>query len=119
MKKLNLILILVLIAIGGIWGYSNLRKEKTGYILINDLYSKFEMKKQMEIKYKEVINARQHILDSLSIQLRILANELEASKAKDKKSVAIYNYKREEYYQKQKQVQEDNQKLTEEYDAQI
>src|SRR5262249_19778606 len=92
---------------------------KTGYVLIEELYSKFELKKEMEKKFNEAKNERQKILDSLDIQLRLMVNKLDKEKKKDKKEIENYNFKRQEFYEKQKSFAQDNKNLTDEYDKQI
>ncbi|TAH42092.1 MAG: OmpH family outer membrane protein [Bacteroidetes bacterium] len=94
-------------------------KPRTGFILINDLFSRFEYKKEVERKFLATKNERQQILDSLAVQLRLLSFEIEKGKFKDEKNVAIYNYKREEFYQKKKAFEEDNVNLSNQYDAEV
>ncbi len=94
-------------------------KPKTGYILIHDVYQKFEMKNELEKKYKYTHDERQKILDSLGIQLRLLANKIESDKGKIKSEVDFYNYKREEYLHKKSEMEEDNTQMSEQFDAAI
>lgn len=94
-------------------------KPRTGYILINDVYEKFDMKMELEKKYKYSHDQRQKILDSLGIQLRLLANRIENDKGKNGADVEMYNFKREEYLQKKGKMEEDNTQLSSQYDAAI
>jgi len=96
-----------------------LSRKKTGYVLINDLYSKFELQKEYTQKFERTKNERQKILDSLAINLRILANQIQEEKMKDKERIDAYNYQREAYLQKQKTFEEDNAQLVKQYDEQI
>jgi len=98
---------------------SHISAPRTGYVLIEELFSKFEMKKEMERKFNYTKNQRQKILDSLAIQLRIFANKLDAEEIKAKKEIEAYNYMREEYYQKQHSFEEDNKQLSSQYDREI
>ena len=92
---------------------------KTGYILIGDVFSKFQMKKDLEKKYEEVKNQRQRILDSLAIQLRVFSNDLKNQKTISAQEEERYNYLRQDYIQKKQQFDEDNKQMTGQYDKQI
>jgi len=105
---------IIMVAVSGM----NFRP-RTGYILITKVYSDFEMKKELEKKFTATRNQREKMLDTLAIQLRLLANELDASKTRDEKKIASYNYKREEYLQKRKTFDEDNTALSAQYDKEI
>ena len=92
---------------------------RTGFILLTSVYSNFDMKKELEKKFTETKKEREKLLDSMAIQLRILANQLDSQKVHDQKLITIYNYKREEFLQKRKSFEEDNKQLSDQYDKQI
>jgi len=99
------------------WEHSH--KSKTGYIIIGEVYSSFDLKKESEKKFTEVKNYRKKILDSMAFTLRIMAKKIDGEKAKNKEDVDSYNQKREEFYQRQKTFDEDNKQLTAKYDQEI
>jgi len=119
MKPTRIVLIVAAIVIGAAIAHLELSRKKTGYVLINDLYSKFELRKEYTQKFERTKNERQKILDSLAINLRILANQIQQEKMKNKERIDTYNYKREDFLQKQKTFDEDNAQLIKQYDEQI
>jgi outer membrane protein len=99
------------------WDHSH--RPKTGFIIIGEVYSQFDLKKENEKKFTEVKNYRKKILDSMAFTLRILAKKIDGEKAKNKEDISSYNLKREEFFQRQKNFDEDNKQLTAKYDQEI
>lgn len=118
-KIIAMIVLVSVVSMASIFIYKNISKPKTGYILVNDVFSRFEMKKEMQKKFEETKKERQKILDSLAIQLRIIANEIEKEKLSNKKNVAFYNLKREEYLNKKNVFIDDSKQQSEKYDREI
>lgn len=99
--------------------YKEANPEKTAFITIQDVYSNFDMKKEMEKKYTSVKNARDKILDSLNLELKILAGKIENSSKKDEAKMEDFNLKRDEFLQRKKSYEEDNDALSKKYDQEI
>lgn len=92
---------------------------KTAYIIIQEVYNGFEMKKEMEKKYLDVKNARDKILDSLSFELKMIADQIKQEQEKNKETISLFELKREEYFQRKQKFDEDNAALTQKYDSEI
>ncbi len=117
-KILILLVILLVCAISWIV-YQNQSTPKTGFILIQDLYSGFNMKKEIEKKYQQTKNARDKILDSLTLELKILAKKVQSEQEKNKLTLEGFNAKRDEYMQRKQTYEEDNNALAKQYDKEI
>jgi outer membrane protein len=118
-NKFTLLTILLLIGAISWIVYQNRSIPKTGYILIQDVYNGFEMKKQMEKKYLQTKNARDKILDSLAFEVKIIANKIKVEEEKNKATIDNFNLKRDEYFQRKQNFDEDNTALTKQYDQEI
>jgi len=119
MKKLSPVLILLSIGIGIAALYNSLStKHKIGYVVIQEVFNEFNLKKELEKKYDGVRNARKKILDSIQIDLSILSKKIETKTATEEEK-NIFERKRMEYAQKGRAFDEDNVVLTREYDSQI
>lgn len=122
MSKKNIAVVLLTILFGSaiIWIIVKQRNlPKTGYVLISEVYNSFEMKKEMEKKYLLVKNSRDKILDSLELELKILGSKIKKEEEKNKTTIEDFTYKREEYLQRKKTYDEDNEALTKKYDQEI
>jgi outer membrane protein len=121
LEKNKFTVVTVILLIGAIsWIiYQNRTIPKTGYILIQDVYNEFELKKEMEKKYLQAKNARDKILDSLAFEVKIIANKIQAEQEKNKATIDHFNLKRDEYFQRKQSYDEDNAALTKQYDQEI
>lgn len=99
--------------------YQKQSAPKTGFVIIQDLYSGFNMKKEVEKKYQQTKNARDKILDSLTLELKILAKKIQNEQEKNKSTLAEFNTKRDEYIQRKQTYEEDNTALAKKYDKEI
>ena len=120
LKKLLFILfaLLVLLLLGwNIYQYNSV--PKTGFILIQDVFNGFDMKKEMEKKFTETKNARQRILDSLTFDLNILGKKIESEHQKNKENIELFRIRREEYTKRKQNFEEDNSELSKQYDKEI
>src|ERR1035437_6758618 len=90
---------------------------KTAFVKNTDLYNEFSLKKELEAKLLTVKNQRKTILDSLLLQLKLSSTELENSK--DEKEIRKFQLKKQAYLTKQKEFDEDSQRLAEQYSQQI
>jgi outer membrane protein len=111
---------LILLAIGLLFCvlYVNFTKPKIGYVVIQEVFNDFELKKELQKKLENVKNYRQKIVDSLRIDLTILSKKVQTNSAtpieKD-----LFERKKIEYNQKLQIFEEDNGILTKQYDQEI
>ena len=104
-KKSNYKLILLIITLLTITTLINVlfvsKKDKTGYILLNDVFEKFEMSKEYSSKIESIENKRMAILDSLKLEVvkaeKISPKDLEYSQQ-------LYFYKKQEFEKSNEQV---------------
>ncbi len=99
--------------------HSMLKVRKTGWIVIGNVYENFQYKKELESKLMSTKLGRKNIIDSMEFDLKLLANQIELEKGKDKSRIALFQAKREDYINKKKMFEEDNDMLVEKYDEQI
>lgn len=92
---------------------------KTAHIKLGDVYEDFELKKQLEVKLTKVENARKNILDSLEFQLKSLQIKITETKEKDASLIKMFQLNRDNYLKTSQQFEEDNQRMSEEYNKQI
>ena len=116
---LHIFLTTAIAAIAILLFVEHLNRPKLGYIIISEVYSKFELKKQLEHKFLSAKANRQKVLDSLGFDLRLLAKRIDAAKGKDRKDEDFYNSKREEFYRRTQMMEEDNNALSKQYDTEI
>lgn len=126
MRLKNSIIILVistLVSATTLFIYNLNMKQKIGYVEIKKVFDGFQMKKELEDKYKQTTSVKEKILDSLSFNLKLMSkqlNEQQNSKSKiDNELVYAFEYKREEFLKLKKQYTEENAVLSNKYDAQI
>ena len=91
---------------------------KTGYVDVNKLYSEFQLSKELDMKIKTVQTARKNILDSLALTITAYEQQFtdKTPSAEEQKACEIMQ---REYGLKQQQFVQDNEQLTQEYQAQI
>jgi outer membrane protein len=95
------------------------KQKKMGWVSLSDLFNDFALKKELEMKLKKVKDQRQGIIDSLEFNLRFLSKQIQAEQQKDKDKITTFELKRDEYIQKKKQFDEDNDAVAKQYDSQI
>jgi len=95
-------------------------KSKTAYVRTEEVYNDFELKKELEKKLESTRQTRQLLLDSLQYRMQLLTQRFQLQGGKpDEAALAQYNLYREDFFQKQKQFEEDNQALASQYTEQI
>jgi outer membrane protein len=120
MNKTWLVIIsLLVLVLLGLQLYDSLNKPQFAYVELKVVFEKFELKKELEQKLKQTLQARQKILDSLQSGLNILARKIEAENEKNSNDITLFEGRREEFIRKKKEVEEDNYALTQKYDNQI
>jgi outer membrane protein len=112
-----------LISLVALLAYHRFYATKTAYIEIKKVFNGFQMKAELEEKYKQTQKGRDRILDSLSFNLKVMSkhlNELKDKKADiNKEEIYQFEYNREEYLKLKTRYQEDNAALSQKYDSQI
>lgn len=94
-------------------------KEKVGWIELGKVYNDFEMKKELESNLTKTQKARQALMDSLEIELKMLSRQIQDEKGKDKNKVNLFEVKKEDYFTKKRKFEEDNDAQTKQYNEQI
>ncbi|MCW3084173.1 MAG: hypothetical protein JWP12_1539 [Bacteroidetes bacterium] len=118
-NKIALLLTLLLIAAVTWIIVKETQKPKNGYVLISEVYNGFEMKKEMEKKFLLVKNSREKILDSLELELKILGARIQKENEKNPATIAEFTTRRDEYVERKKTYEEDNNALSQKYDKEI
>lgn len=114
MKTKNKITLLIaLVGLFAMVGCNN----KSAYIDLNTVYSEFNLSKKLNKERELVINSRQGILDSLKLQLNHFSKQFQYGA--DSNQINFFNQKREEYYYKEQQFNEDNESLLMKHNEQI
>jgi outer membrane protein len=92
---------------------------KAGYVDVTTVFSKFEMKKELQKKLEKELFNKQSVIDSLMFQLQSLSNELSAKEKPSEVEIAKFQ-SLQQYYAQQKQTFDAySQELTGKYDDQI
>jgi outer membrane protein len=101
------------------WMYTKV--PKVAYVKVQEVYSQFELKKELEKKMFNVTNARKSILDSMEIKLKSMNLSFKNIHGKDKLEESKLRFQNlsQEYYLKKKNFTEDNQRVSEDYESQI
>jgi outer membrane protein len=109
--------LLVLIAVGISIGYTTWRnKKKQAVVDLKTLFDQFDMKKEYQKKYEAVTIEKQKSLDSLSILLRTYsAREAQLSQKELEEARMISRA----LNAKQRAFEEDNARITAEYDKEV
>ena len=119
---LNLVLVVVVSALS-LFIYHKVFKQKTAYIEIKKVFNGFQMKKELEEKFKQTTKIRDKIIDSLSFNLKLMSKQLNEQKNTkegiNKDLAYVFEYKREEFLKLKNQFGEDNAALSQKYDTQI
>ncbi len=122
MKAKNSILALSIIGLLAFCIYNSLSKPKIACVQLGKLYDEFEMKKQLEGKFKNITNLRKLQLDSMELELKALANVINGLKENDPermKRITDFELKRETFMQKKNSYTEDNNGTSKMYDEQV
>lgn len=109
----NIVIVSLVIAVPVFLFFQN---ERIAYVNTSEVYNDFQLKKDLELKLKDITQARKIIADSLKLNLQMLANSMDQ---KNVEAVNKFNLMREQYLQKEKQFKEDNENLVQTYTDQI
>ncbi len=103
--------------------YHRFYTTKTAYIEIKKVFNGFQMKAELEKKYKQTQKGRDKILDSLTFNLKVMSKHLSDQKNArgevNKDELYRFEYGRETYLKLKSQYDEDNAALSRKYDDQI
>jgi len=118
--KLSIILSIVAISISIFICVSfQKHKQKTAFVIISELFEKFELKRELEKNYTGIKNARKKILDSLQIDLSVLSKRLSSTAKPDNNDIDLFERKKIDFNQKMKEFDQSNMQLTKEFDEKI
>jgi outer membrane protein len=117
------VILSLLISSAALFVYHKSFATKTAYIDIKKVFNGFQMKSELEQKYKGTEKERSKILDSLAFNLKVMSkhlNELETQKKTlAKEEINQFEYTREKYLKLKEQFGQDNAVLSQKYDDQI
>ena len=117
-KTLTIIAFLIMASITLYAFYSN-KPSKVAYIKNVEVYNEFGLKKELEAKITTVKNKRKSILDSLMLQLKMYSAQIENNNGRAKNELRLFQIQKQDYLQKEKEFDEDNQRLAGQYSQQI
>lgn len=120
-EKINTVLIITSMLLMGFgFFYLNSKQAKIAHVKTAVLYDEFEFKRVLEKKLEEVKSQRKNILDSMMLRLEVLSQEIREKKlAEDDSKITVFQQRRNEYLEKEKQFSEDNHALAEKYTSEI
>src|SRR5579863_8162805 len=116
---LALFIALTALAVAATGAWFSYGRHKSGYIVLKKVFDEFEMSKQYKQKLEAVTIARKNIMDSLELNLNAESRALQADKSKPKDKISQFEFDRQYYLEKRKQFKEDNDALTQQYDAEV
>jgi outer membrane protein len=110
--------IAILIAVFGVYSlYKN--KQKTGYVLIQEVFDKFELKKELAKQYEGIRNARKKILDSLQVDLSVLSRRISSKEKRIQEEIDLFERKKLELNIKMQEFDQSNIQMTKDFDEKI
>jgi outer membrane protein len=118
-KKTLYLIFGLLIGIIAFLIYDRCTRPKMAIIEIQKVYDAFDLKKELEAKFKMTQNQRKKILDSLEIELKYLYASIEKQEKKDEEAIKNFNLRKSYYMQKKQMNQEDDAALSKQYDSEI
>ena len=73
-NKILWVIVFAYIIVLSVLTYQN--RSKTGYIIIEEVYNKFDLKKELEKQFNSIKTERKKILDSLELDLKLFDSKL-------------------------------------------
>lgn len=113
LRWINTLLVWIAIGVLSAWIYEVKGKQKTAFVQLNKVYNEFRMTKELESQFTAVENKRKQLLDSLKLQLNVLAA------GKKPEQLQLVQEKQEVYYNYKTQFEQDNAEMTRTYTQQI
>lgn len=109
---------IVIIGFIGVVFYVNNNQKKIVYVKVGELYTEFEMKKELENTYLTVQKGRKQLLDSLELELKLLNKKIDTDGEK-KNLLEVFDEKKEKYLMKKQQFEEDDALMQQQYSDKI
>lgn len=94
-------------------------RERGAYVRTKDVFEQFDMTRERKANFESTANIRKHLLDSIELNLKMMAGELRTAAKKDVQKIQLFEYNRQEYLKKKQELDEDNQTLSANYDQEI
>lgn len=117
------VLLICLISTISLTVYHNCFNKKVGYVEIKKVFNGFQMKKELEEKFRQTADRRKKMIDSLSFNLNLISKQLQEqqnTKEGVNKDLAYqFEYQRQEFLKLKNQYEQDNAALSQKYDGQI
>lgn len=111
---------IVILLIIGFLAYQHFTgRTKTGFVLIQEVYTRFDLKKDLQKKYESSHNFRKKILDSLAADIRMLGQKIDGEKGKDTADLGLFRRKRYYYFENKQRLGQDDSAQMKQYDDQI
>lgn len=111
--------IITAVLLTGFFLLTEKNKDKIAYIKLGKVYEGFQMKKDLEKKFGNIQEARKSNLDSLELELGLIYKKLTSTSSPSHELLNTYEVKKEKYFTKKQQFNEDNNKVVEQYTDQI
>lgn len=116
-KILNVCGIICLVMLS-LFVYHSYFQKKVAYVDIPKVFNSFEMKKELQEKFKKTATVRKRIVDSLEFDLQVLSRKLQADQ-KNQTLITEFDLKREYYFKQKEQIEQDNAAMSNQFDKQI
>jgi outer membrane protein len=117
------IIVMAGISLGTMLIYHKYVKQQTAYIDIKKVFNNFQMKKELEQRFKTAQVVRDKVLDSLQGNLRIISKILNGQKQSalniDENLVRQFEIRRNEYLKTKERLEEESASLSQKFDSQI
>jgi outer membrane protein len=118
-KRTSAVVIVLLVCVVAYAVYDMVRRPRTGYVLIQEVYNNFNLKKELEKKYETTKKSRDKIVDSLELELKLIMSKLERQDKREQADMEMFESKKQFYLQKKQMFNEDNAQLSAQYDKEI
>jgi outer membrane protein len=121
MNQRNILIVILVLIVGltAFFFFSKGKSGKTAWVDLPKVHSEFLLKKELEAKFIKTEQTRKAIVDSMEFELQVLARQINSNKGNDKKQMAVYQIKREQYVEKKEALELDNVNMQEQYNNQI
>lgn len=118
LKRIFIAIGIIGLIVLSIFIYHTFFSPKLGYVDVPKVFNSFEMKKELQEKFKKTESQRKRVLDSLSFDLQRMAQKLKSDQ-NNKSLAGEFDLRREYFFKKKSQTEEDNAALSNQYDKQI
>lgn len=123
MRKLDYVFLVFIALALSICAFVYFSKPKIAYVDLPKVYSKFDLKVELEKQHENTKNKRLLILDSLKLKLKTLSGELSLITNRNsdefKKGFMLFNTLKQDYQEKEQSFSQSDQVQVDEYEKQI